>query len=263
MADIRILLYSIGGFFFGLFLFFKGFSTMKRKQTIENIPTSKIRSVAMGLVEIYGQVIPAKKKILKSPFSGTKCVYYKYLIEEYRSSGKSSHWATVLKDINGVPFFLRDKTGNVLVDPKGAEIDIPSKYSYTSGFGRPGMPKEIQKFLKTKGIDHKSLFGISKQMRFREWYIPAPKTLKDAKNIKLYVLGTAGDNPYVEEATSHMGYEDVMIGKGKGNKPFFISTKSEKKILGHLGFSLYLNLIGGALLSIGTLFIILMYLNLI
>ena len=38
----------------------------------------------MGLVEIYGEVIPSKGHLLKSPFSNHDCVYYKYEIQELR-----------------------------------------------------------------------------------------------------------------------------------------------------------------------------------
>ena len=74
MADDRLFSYSAIGFFAGLFLFWKGFSWLKQKRLIENIPTSKIRSIAMGLVEIYGEVVPTQEKILKSPFTNKDCV---------------------------------------------------------------------------------------------------------------------------------------------------------------------------------------------
>ena len=40
----------------GLSLFFGGLSKINRDRLIANMPTSKIRSVAMGLVEINGKV---------------------------------------------------------------------------------------------------------------------------------------------------------------------------------------------------------------
>ncbi|MFH1770987.1 MAG: hypothetical protein ABH828_05545 [archaeon] len=95
---------------------------MKQKQMIENIPTSKIRSIAMGLVEIKGIAEPFRKKLLKSPFSEKDCVYYRYTVEEYRSSGKNSRWVTIASGQSNDFFNLTDDTGTVLVDPKGAEV---------------------------------------------------------------------------------------------------------------------------------------------
>jgi hypothetical protein len=47
-------------------------------------------------------------------------------------------------------------------------------------------------------------------MKFNEWFI----ALKD----KLYIMGTAGDNPFVEEATETEHSADIMIQKGKNEK---------------------------------------------
>ena len=81
----------------GIGLFVGALISFRKKRLIENVPTSKIRSIAMGLVEIYGEVIPEKDNILKSPFSQNDCIYYKYRIDELRSSGKSTHWVTIKK----------------------------------------------------------------------------------------------------------------------------------------------------------------------
>ena len=70
MPDERILIYSAIGFVAGLVFFLKGFGWLKRKRLIENIPTSTIRSLAMGLVEIYGAVVPAKKRWFDEAFAG-------------------------------------------------------------------------------------------------------------------------------------------------------------------------------------------------
>ena len=77
-------------FIAGFSLFIWGFLSFRWKRLIENIPTSKIRSIAMGLVEISGRVVKSKNNNLKSPFSQNDCVYYKCTIEEYRRSGKHS-----------------------------------------------------------------------------------------------------------------------------------------------------------------------------
>jgi len=99
-------------------------------------PTSKIRSLAMGLVEIYGQALAPQGNNLKSPFSNKDCVYYKYTVEEYRQQGKHKRWVTVLSGDKIRPFYVRDETGQVLVDPASAKIDIPMDNEYSSGFGR-------------------------------------------------------------------------------------------------------------------------------
>ncbi|MBW2971899.1 E3 ubiquitin ligase family protein [Candidatus Woesearchaeota archaeon] len=248
----RVLVYSILGFFVGIGLFIKGFTWFRLKRMIENMPTSKIRSLAMGLAEIYGEVVPAEKNVLKSPLTGKDCVYYKYKIEERRSSGKNSYWATIKSGTDMVNFFLKDNTGAVLVDPKGAQVDIPEDYSYNTGIaGRT--PPMVVSFLKNNDLSHTTLFGFNKQMRYTEYYI-APKD-------KLYILGTAGDNPFVEEATAQKNEEDIMIQKARGSI-YYISDKPEKDILGTLRWKVIGGFFGGGALIVGCLTIILIYLGL-
>ena len=245
------IMYALVGFGLGLFGFYYGFARLQLKRLIETTPTSTVRSIAMGTVEVQGIVAPAKKTLLTSPLSGKPCVYYAYAVEEYRSSGKHSRWVTIRSGSKGTPFFARDKTGSVLVDPQGAKIEIPKDIRYGSRLGRDP-PKSVQKFLKTERIPFESFFGMNKTMRFTESYIAPEDTL--------YVLGYAQDNPHVEEGTGQKNEEDIVIGKG--GRVFFISDKPEKDILKTLSWNVYLFIYGGAALSLACLAVILIYFGL-
>jgi hypothetical protein len=72
----------IFGLFVGAVIFRKGFGKLKMKRFIEDTPTSKIRSLAMGFVEVYGKVTPIASGILKSPFGNIECIYFRYIVEE-------------------------------------------------------------------------------------------------------------------------------------------------------------------------------------
>lgn len=246
--------YPFLGFFLGLFIFLRGMLLLKQKRMIENIPTSKIRSVAMGLVEIFGEVIPTEKKILKSPFSNEDCVYYRYKVQEYRNTGKNSRWVTVKKDEKGIPFFIRDSTGSVLVDPRGAKIDISRRNEYRSGMGSDP-PEQVNKFMSSHDMSFNSLFGINKKMRFMEWFLGV--------NEKIYVMGTAKDNPFLEETKAKSGVEDVMIGKGRHEKIFYMSNKKEGEILKRLTFFSVGGIMGGAFLALGSLALVFLYFNIL
>ncbi|MBW2999104.1 E3 ubiquitin ligase family protein [Candidatus Woesearchaeota archaeon] len=254
MADDRILLYSIAGFMVGIVLFIKGFKWLKQKRMIENIPTSKIRSLAMGLVEIFGEVFPAEKKVLKSPFSNKDCVYYKYKVEEYRRSGKHSRWVTLKKDEDRVHFFLKDNTGKVLVDSTGANVEIPKDFQFRSSLGKDP-PLAVKNFLKKQNMNFESLFGMNKTMRYTEYFI-APKD-------KLYILGTADDNPFVEEATAKESVEDIMIKKGKHEKFYYISDRHETEILKKFKWKVAGGIFGGGFLSVFCFIVILIYIRLL
>ncbi|HIH11879.1 TPA: hypothetical protein HA241_06835 [Candidatus Woesearchaeota archaeon] len=250
--DPRLFVYSGIGLIVGIVLFIKGFLWLKQKRLIENIPTSKIRSLAMGLVEIHGDVVPFKE-LLTGPFSKKECVYYYYTIEEYRRSGKNSKWITIKHGEQSTPFFLKDNTGSVLINPTGAKIDAPLTTQYESGLMRDP-PAAIRNFLTQQNLNFESFFGINKKMRFTEYSIP-PAT-------ELYILGTAGDNPHMEETTALKGVEDVMIQHGNNDKTYFISTKNEHQLLSSLRWKTIGGIGGGFILSIGSLIVMLIYFGL-
>jgi hypothetical protein len=216
------------------------------KRLIENIPTSKIRSIAMGLVEIFGKVVPIEDNLLNSPFSETECVYYKYKIERWVKRNDKHYWQTVSSGKTSLPFKLEDNTGSVLIDTVGANIDIKST-TYTSGAGYdPSFI--IQKFLNSNNLKYEGFFGINYRMRFRESII-VPREY-------LYIIGSATDNPFKDDGTAQHSIEDVMIHRGKG-KLFHISQKAEKGVIKTYLLKSLGGLIGGSIIIIACFNILL------
>ncbi len=226
---LKLALFGIVG---GIIFVWKAFHDFQKSQLIQNTPTSTVRGLAMGFAEVEGEVIPMQKTLLVSPFTNKKCVYYHYTIEERRGSGKSAHWATIRDEKQYIPFSIEDKTGRVVVDARGAEFSIPDSLSYDGGFGKA--PKVAQDFCKREKINGGGIVTVPilgsaemfKRMRFHEMNI--------APGDHLFVLGTAQDNPDVEEGTSIKGHEDIVIGKGGQKNIFYISNKSEKETLADL-----------------------------
>lgn len=232
----------------GIVFLIWGLLSFKVKRLIENIPTSNIRSIAMGLVEIFGVVVSPKNNLLKSPFSNKDCVYYKYKIEELQSSGKAMHWTTIRKGWDFHFFYLKDNTGMVLVDPRDAKIDIPVDNVFDSTLGKDP-PDEVKQFLHSENIAFEgSLFKINKTMKFTEYFI--------APGDKLYIIGTAGDNPYVKDASVEKGVEDVMIKKGKFEKFYYISDKHEDAVLNKYKVKMWGGIILGAIFIIVSLLVL-------
>lgn len=108
----------------GIGLLGYGFNLMHKYRLIKDIPRSKIRSMAMGLVEVHGTV--ECDNPMKTPFSANDCVYYRYEIQEYRrhtsrdSKGRTRttyRWDTISRGERSIPFFGRDETGKVYVNP--------------------------------------------------------------------------------------------------------------------------------------------------
>lgn len=104
-----------------------GFRRLREKNMIENVPRSPIRSVAMGLAEITGQAV--NEGALPAPLSGAMCVYYRYLVEEERRSGRSrSRWVTIDQGESSAPFRVEDPTGRILINPPGGEMMLGRDY---------------------------------------------------------------------------------------------------------------------------------------
>ena len=156
----------VAGMLLGALGFSYGFSVLGEKRLIENIPTSRIRSLAMGLVEVAGQARP--KALLKSPVTGTGCAFYRYKIEKYVRSGRSSHWEVVDQGCSTNYFYVDDGTGKILVDPVEAELHLAKDYEYTGSDLSLGVS---------------SIFGLGgNKKRYTEWYILPGDTV--------YAMGT-------------------------------------------------------------------------
>jgi hypothetical protein len=248
MADGDALGIIVLGLGFGVFSFIMGLKKLFLKRMIENIPTSKMRSIAMGLVEMYGEIAPIK--LLKSPFSGKDCVYYRYDIEEQRSDGKRTYWAMIKKGESCVPFRLRDETGMVMVDCTGANMSIKVDTVFESGIGHDP-PRQVLSFLKANRLSNEGFLGINKHMRYTEYFIEPGE--------KLYILGTAADNPGVK--LSSRGTDNIIIKKGENDRTFYVSDRSEKEILSSLGWKVALGVFGGIALTVGCLALMLLYMS--
>lgn len=233
------ILIPIGGLIVGIILFIAGLKWFGYKRLIENIPTSKIRSIAMGLVEIFGKVVSIENNLLNSPFSETDCVYYKYTIERWVKRGDKHYWRIVSSGKTSLPFKLEDDTGLVLIDPVGASIDIHST-TYTSGAGEdPAFI--IQKFLNSNNLKYEGFFGINYRMRYRESIIVPGENL--------YIIGSATDNPFKDDGTAQHSAEDIMIHRGKGSL-YHISQKPEKGVIRKYLLKALGGLIGGSIIII-------------
>ncbi|MEK6567962.1 MAG: GIDE domain-containing protein, partial [Candidatus Omnitrophota bacterium] len=180
MSDDRDIGWAAFGFGFGIWSFFWGFTRLRRKRLIENIPTSTIRGMAMGLVELTGKA--RRVKTLRGPLSGFDCVAYRYLVERYEQRGKSGSWVTIAQgDSFYCPFWIDDGTGKVLVAPQAAELILKVSYEFKTGLGK-SIPDNLTEFLNTNSIRHKTGFFAS-SLRFKEWDIFPEQTV--------YVLGSA------------------------------------------------------------------------
>ncbi len=156
---------------------------LQRKRLIQNTPASKIRSASMGLVEVSG--LAKGPYVLTSPFKGVECYYYRSIAWEMKQQGKSSNWVKAAEETLHVPFYVDDSTDKVLIDPRGAEMDLHcdfhEQYNRSALFSGPEMPGAVSQFL----LRHSA--NPNKRIKVEEYCIK-PKNF-------LFVLGTMSQNP--------------------------------------------------------------------
>jgi len=104
--------------------FYYGFYHLRIKRKIENTPTSRIRSVAMGMVEVKGKAL--RKYALVTPMSHTPCVYYR--LTRYRKD-KNNRWQAIsVTSSDNASFFLEDDTGRIEINPAGGRVRAGTRH---------------------------------------------------------------------------------------------------------------------------------------
>jgi hypothetical protein len=136
--DAKLILFATLGFGAGLYCFFKGFKIFRQYRVLADTPEIPIRSMPMGLVEIHGKAKLVAEKLINSPVTHTPCLFYKVEIEKYQRDSKGNgSWRHYKTDCTGMPFYLDDGTGKVLVNPYEAELDLLRTTRRTTGnFGK-------------------------------------------------------------------------------------------------------------------------------
>lgn len=247
MNDVRMAILGAVCFGGGLFAFFWGLRCYQRKRLLQNTPTSKVEAVALGLAELCGRAVPHES--IASPIAQVPCVYWRYKVEEWRSSGKSSSWVTIDSGEKRVPFYLQDDTGKIMVIPLQATIEVPKTLQVEPP--KDPLSNEISPcvlaFAQQKAIELDGVFVPQK--RFTEWVIAAGDTL--------FVFGPV------------MALEDDGIGGAKagsrivcqdGKCPFFfIANRSARVVELEFEGKAAAGVIGGALLAVLGLGMILSY----
>jgi hypothetical protein len=217
----------------GAWIFQSAFGRLRLRRSVADTPTSKIRSAAMGKVELKG-LAAVLGRALTAPFSGRPCVWVRWLVEEEKTSVDSKgrrhkSWQSIAHGVSGEPFQLDDGTGTLMVLPAGAEVDAPKLFYYSDGAFFKGP-------LGPSGPLYPQYQGgfLSGRRRFSEWRIDAKRPV--------YLLGV------------HRPAREGMpasIGQGRTGEPFLIAAKSEDELISSLAWGVAGRLVGGAALSLG------------
>jgi hypothetical protein len=169
----------------GLYFFFTGFRLLARKHLLLSTPASKIRSAALGLVEVNGVV--AGPYTMPAPITGKPCFLY-HTTAWQQSGNKKDEWEKVADETLHLPFFIDDSTGQLLIEPLGADLDLHrdlrEEYGASFFFSQDDVPPRVSVFLSRHGI------------------VPTRRLRIEERSIKpqdsLFIAGTLTENPGVQ-----------------------------------------------------------------
>jgi hypothetical protein len=202
--DARPIAWSVIGICVGIYLFIHGFHLLQRRHLILNTPVSKIRSASMGMVELSGLAVGPFT--LPAPITARPCYYYRTLVWEWKRQGRSKQWVKIAAECMHVPFFLDDNTAKVMVDPRGADLDLHRDFQqeFCDSFftTKEEVPPNVRDFLLRYGV------STTNKIKVEEFCIK-PKNC-------LFLLGTLDDNPGLE-LTSQPIHDDET-------SPFFVGN---------------------------------------
>ena len=170
----------------GPIVFAHGFRDLRTRRLIQNTPTARIRSMAMGLVEVKGTVL--ERSMIVAPFSGHECAYWEV---DIAVRTRRQAWTTVHRKSSGNPFFVTDGTGVALVYPQGSQCKVPSHCQ--EEFAGLAVPECYRSYMKEQGLWQRPLWKLS-AMRFRE------RMLEEGQPV--FILGTAEPRAPAQEVSS-------------------------------------------------------------
>lgn len=205
-----LLFWCVIGLCAGIYLFIQGFRLLQRRRLVLDTPVSKIRSAPLGMVELSGLAVGPYTVV--APITDRACYYFRTVAWEWKRQGKSSRWVKVAAESMHVPFFLDDNTGKLMIDPRGADLDLHRDFQqqFCDSFftTKEAAPDNVRSFLLRHGV------STSNKIKVEEFCIK-PKNA-------LFLLGTLEENPGLEITQQPIWDEEhntLTFGKALWSKP--------------------------------------------
>ena len=135
----------------GMCFFFCGVQMFARKRPSGQAPSLMVGEARPGLAAISGK--SAGTRTLAAPISGMPCYVYRAVVWQLDSEGKGE-WKNVAEETGHVTFLIEDETGELLVEPTGAEFDLCQSLSgeYGSPSSSSSVPEAVANFLARNGV---------------------------------------------------------------------------------------------------------------
>jgi len=181
----------------GMCFFFCGLQLFAHRQSPGRGPKVTVNAALPGPATIAGKA--TGQRTLPAPISRKPCYVYRASIWQLHESGGTKQWKKAADETGHLTFLVEDETGQLPVEPSGAELDLlrsiseeygaPLSSGATSdGFSeKETVPEAVTNFLARNGIAH------DRPIRVEE-YCLEPET-------PVVVTGTVTRNSAVQAST--------------------------------------------------------------
>jgi hypothetical protein len=171
----------------GLCLFLLGVRLFARKRLLAPIPTSTVYAASSGRTAISGKA--TGPYTLSAPLTGQNCYVSRTTVWQQNRSGGKAEWTKVSEETLHLPFFIKDASGQLLVEPLGAEFDLRpilrEEYGLPSSSVKPGnIPPNVNTYLVRHGIP------VDLPTRIEECALQP--------EMRFFIAGTVVKNPGIE-----------------------------------------------------------------
>ena len=123
-----------------------GYRRKRQRAAIASVETTDALRVTPGPAEVSGTAEPADDGAMRAPFTDESCLLAEWEIEEWEESGKHASWRRVGSGTLTVPFYVGDDTGQVLVRPGGAAVELSGDRETTEVGVEETPPEPIREF---------------------------------------------------------------------------------------------------------------------
>ena len=137
------------------------------KRALKKTPYRRISEFTQGEKgRVVGKIVFAGQ-VLTAPLSGRRCAAFHVVVEEYRRSGKSGSWVTIInEEVNG-DIVINDGMGYAYVPPAGLKTYFVQDAKFSSGTFNDAS-QHLEAYLSRHGRASTGMLGFNKSIRYRE-----------------------------------------------------------------------------------------------
>lgn len=265
LPPVSSLKWGLSVFVVGSFLFW--LSAYQRKRAFEDVPTSTVAAAAQGYVELRGTAEAAPGHSLRGRLTGAPCIWCQFVMKEKDNQGE---YVEMEAGSLGVPFLLRDKTGECLVDAGQAEVVCNRCQQWKEDERvceewsiRVGDMIHVVGFFSTGSTDAdgqlsmKVAYDLASEQRNPAAYAARYDTNYDGKvDVREVAVARVAKRREEEQRLTSQGGAH-SVGPSPDGRPFLVVSAGQKKVSTHYAFLAAVHL-GVFFISLGVLALLLL-----